>query len=60
MRGAKFMNKYKINYIYDENNNINDILRKVLNRELKKYIAKMYKNKGTETSDLSLEENKNC
>lgn len=54
------MNKYKINYIYDENNNINDILRKVLNRELKKYIAKMYKNKGTETSDLSLEENKNC
>ena len=32
------MDKYKINYIYDENNDINDILINVLNKELKKYI----------------------
>lgn len=32
------MDKYKINYIYNENQNINDIFIKVLTKEIKKYI----------------------
>lgn len=40
------MDKYKINYIYNENNNdINDVFIKVLNKELKKYIQMICKNK---------------
>lgn len=39
------MDKYKINYIYNENNNINDIFIKVLDKDLKKYIQMICKNK---------------
>lgn len=58
------MDKYKINYIYDENNDINSILTKILNKELKKYMRMMCKNKkcGVPSSGtyLSLEGGKNC
>ena len=39
------MIKYKINFIYSEENNINDILIKVLKKELKNYIKLIYNNK---------------
>lgn len=39
------MIKYKINFIYSEENNINDILIKVLKKELKNYIQIIYNNK---------------
>lgn len=42
------MDKYKINYIYNENNDINDVFIKVLNKELKKYIQMICKNKKCE------------
>lgn len=42
------MDKYKINYIYNENNDINDIFIKVLNKELKKYILMICKNEKYE------------
>ena len=42
------MDKYKINYIYDENNDINDIFIKILNKELKKYIQVICKNEKCE------------
>ena len=58
------MDKYKINYIYDENKDINDIFIKVLNKELKKYIEMICKNKKYEVPSsytyLSLEGGKNC
>lgn len=58
------MDKYKINYIYNENNDINDIFIKVLNKELKKYIQMICKNKkyGVPSSctRFSLEGGKNC
>lgn len=58
------MDKYKINYIYNENNDINDVFIKVLNKELKKYIVMSCKNKKCEVPSscayLSLEEGKNC
>lgn len=57
------MDKYKINYICNENNDINDIFIKVLNKELKKYIGMICKNKKCEESSctyLSLEGGKNC
>lgn len=58
------MDKYKINYIYDENNDINDILIKTLNKELKKYIQTICKNKQCEVPSscarFSLEAGKNC
>ena len=58
------MDKYKINYIYDENNDINDILIKILNKELKKYIQMICKNDKREVTSsciyLSLEGGKNC
>ena len=58
------MDKYKINYIYDENNNINDIFIKVLTKELKKYIQMICKNKKSELPSsctrFSLEGDKNC
>ena len=41
----KFMDKYKIEFIYDKNKNISDIFIKVLNKELKKYIEMTCKNK---------------
>ena len=52
------MDKYKIYYIYDEANDINDILIKVLNKELKKYIEVICKSEKSEVSSctyLSLE-----
>ena len=39
------MDKYKINYIFNEEKDINDILINVLNKELKKYIQMICKNK---------------
>ena len=58
------MDKYKINYIYEENNDINDILIKILNKELKKYIQMICKNDKREVTSsctyLSLEGGKNC
>ena len=58
------MDKYKINYIYDENNDINDILIKILNKELKKYIQMICKNDKREVTSsctrFSLEGGKNC
>lgn len=58
------MDKYKINYIYNENSDINDIFIKVLNKELKKYIQMICKNKKSEVPSsctyLSLEGGKNC
>ncbi len=58
------MNKYKINYIFDKKQDINDILIKVLNKELKRCIQTLSKNKKCEVPSaytyLSLEEGKNC
>lgn len=58
------MDKYKINYIYNENNDVNDVFIKVLNKELKKYMGMICKNKKCEVPSsciyLSLEGGKNC
>ncbi len=57
------MDKYKVNYIFNEEKDINDILIKVLNKELKKYIEMICKNKKLEVSSsctrFSLERGKN-
>ena len=57
------MDKYKINFIFNKEKDINDILIKVLNKELKKYIQKICKNDKREVPSctyLSLEGGKNC
>ncbi len=58
------MDKYNIKYIFNEEKDINDILIKVLNKELKKYIQMICKNKKCEVPSLctylSLEGGKNC
>ena len=54
------MDKYKMNYIFSGENEINAIFIKVLNKELKKYILTIDKNKKYEVSALSLEEGRNC
>ena len=58
------MDKYKINYIFNEDKDINDILIKVLNKELKKYIQEICKNQKCEVPSsctyLSLGGDKNC
>jgi len=58
------MDKYKIKIILNEKQDINDILIKVLNKELKKYIQKICKNNKSEVPSsrvqFSLEEGKNC
>lgn len=58
------MDKYKINYIYNENSDINDIFIKILNKELKKYIQMICKNKKSEVPSscmrFSQEGGKNC
>lgn len=58
------MDKYKINYIFNEEKDINDILISVLKKELKKYIQMICKNNKTEVTSsctyLSLEGGKNC
>mgnify|MGYP001625764410 FL=1 len=35
------MDKYEINYFFNEDNNLNDLLIKVLNQELKQYFEKI-------------------
>lgn len=58
------MDKYKINFIFNKEKDINDILINILNRELKKYIQKICKNDKREVPSsctyLSLEGGKNC
>ncbi len=58
------MDKYKINYIFEKEQDINDIVIKVLNKELKKYILMICKNKKCEVPSsytyLSIEGGKNC
>ena len=58
------MDKYKINYIFSEEKDINDILINVLNKELKKYIQMICKNDKREVISscvrFSLEGGKNC
>ncbi len=58
------MDKYKINYIFSEEKDINDILINVLNKELKKYIQMICKNdkRGVISSCVrfSLKGGKNC
>lgn len=58
------MDKYNINFIFNNENDINDILINVLNKELKKYIQIVCKNDKREVTSsctyLSLEEGKNC
>ena len=58
------MDKYKINFIFNNEKDINDILINVLNKELKKYVQMICKNyKREETSSctrFSLEGGKNC
>ena len=44
------MDKYKINFIFNNEKDINDILVNVLNKELKKYIQMICKNKKCEIS----------
>ncbi len=58
------MDKYKINYIFENEQDINDIFIKVLNKELKKYILMICKNEKNEVPSsctrFSLEGGKNC
>lgn len=58
------MDKYKINYIFSEEKDINDIFIKVLNKELKKHILMICKNKKSEVLSsctyLSQGRRKNC
>lgn len=58
------MDKYTINYIYNENNDINDIFVSVLKKELKKYIQVICKNKKCEVpssyQQFSLDGGKHC
>lgn len=56
------MDKYKINYIFSEKKDINEIFIKVLNIELKKYLGMICKTKKSElpSSCISLEGGKNC
>ena len=42
------MGKYKINYIINEDNDINNIFIKALNKELKKHITVISKNEKCE------------
>lgn len=58
------MDKYKINFIFNNKKDINDILTNVLNKEIKKYIEMICINdKREEISSckrFSLEGGKNC
>lgn len=58
------MEKYKINFIFNSENDMNDIIINVLNKELKKYIQMICKNDKREiislNTYLSLEGDKNC
>ena len=44
------MDKYNINYIFERENDINEIFVRVLKKELKKYILMICKNKKCEVS----------
>lgn len=58
------MDKYKLNYIYSEDKDINEIFINVLDKELKKYIQEICKNEKCEVPSsctyISLEGGKNC
>ena len=55
------MDKYKINYIFNEKKDMNDILIDVLDKELKKYLQMIYKNNVPSSHTyLSLDGGKNC
>ena len=58
------MDKYKINFIFNKEKDVNDILINVLNKELQKHIQPICKNKKCEVPSsctyLSLEGGKNC
>ena len=58
------MDKYKINFIFNNEKAINDILINVVKKELKKYIQMICKNDKREVTSscayLSLEGGKNC
>jgi len=58
------MDNYKINYIFAEETDINDILIKVLNIELKKHLEMICKNIKNEIPELytqfTIEGGKNC
>ena len=58
------MDKYKINFIFNNEKDINDILINVLNKELKKYIQMICKNDKrvgeSSCTYLSPEGGKNC
>ena len=58
------MDKYKINFIFNNEKYINDVLIKVLNKELKKYIQMICKNKKREVTSsctyLFLKGGKKC
>lgn len=54
------MDKYKINYIFTKEEDINDILIKVLNKELKKYLKLICKNNLASYTKVSLNGGKNC
>ena len=58
------MDKYKINYIFNQDKDVNDILVKVLNKELTKYIQMICKNEKSEVPSscmrFSLEGGKTC
>ena len=57
------MDKYKINFIFNKEKDVNDILINVLNKELQKHIQTICKNKKCEVPSsctyLSLEGGKN-
>lgn len=55
------MDKYKINFIFNNEKDINDILINILNKELKKYIQMICKNNVSSSfMQFSLEGGKNC
>ncbi len=58
------MDKYKINFIFTNEKEINDILINVLNKELKDFIQMIYKNNKKKVTSsythLALERGKNC
>lgn len=58
------MTKYNINYIFERENDINEIFVRVLKKELKKYILMICKNKKCEVPSLctylSQERRKSC
>ena len=58
------MDKYNINYIFERENDINEIFINVLKKELKKYILMICKNKKCEVPSsctyLSQGRRENC